>query len=68
VESNTKLAKWMIMHRTLHILCPCQPGDVTLATVQAFTEMHEYKLNHTNPETKPTIDDKDLPKMFESIE
>jgi hypothetical protein len=30
MESNTKLAKWMIMHRTLHILHPCQPGDVTL--------------------------------------
>jgi hypothetical protein len=58
----------MIMHRTLHILCPCQPGDVTLAAVQALTEMREYELNHTNPETKPTIDDKDWPKTFESIE
>jgi hypothetical protein len=32
-ESNTKLVTWMIVHRTLHILRPCQPGDVILATV-----------------------------------
>jgi hypothetical protein len=68
VESNTKLAKWIIVHRTLCILHPCQPGDVILAAVQAFTEMHEYELNHTNPEMKPMIDDKDWPKTFESIE
>jgi hypothetical protein len=35
-----KLAKWMIVYRMLCILCPCQPGDVTLAAVWAFTEMH----------------------------
>jgi hypothetical protein len=67
MESNTKLAKWMIVHRRFCISCPCQPGDITLATVQAFTEMHEYKLNHTNPETKPIIDNKDWPKTFELI-
>jgi hypothetical protein len=67
-ESNTKLAKWMIVHRTLHILHPCQPGDVTLAAVRAFTGMHKYELNHTNPEMKPMINDKDWPKMFKSIE
>jgi hypothetical protein len=32
-ESNTKLAKWMIVHRMLCISCPCQPGDVSLPTV-----------------------------------
>jgi hypothetical protein len=52
----------------LCILRPCQPGDVTLAAVQAFTEMREYELNHTNPEMKPMIDDKDWPKTFKSIE
>jgi hypothetical protein len=67
VESNMTLAKWMIVHKPLHISHPCQPGDVTLAVMQAFTEMREYKLNHTNPETKPMIDDKDWPKTFESI-
>jgi hypothetical protein len=66
-ESNMKLVKWMIMHRMLHISCPCQPDDVTLAALQAFTKMHKYELNHTNPEMKPTIDEKDWPKMFESI-
>jgi hypothetical protein len=30
--------------------------------------MHEYELNHKNPKTKPTIDDKDWPKTFKSIE
>jgi hypothetical protein len=67
MENNTKLAKWMIVHRMLPFSRPCQPGDVTLAMVPAFTEMREYELNHTNPETKPMIDDKDWPKMFKSI-
>jgi hypothetical protein len=49
-ESNTKLVKWMIMHRMLRILHPCQSGDVNLlAAVRAFTEMCEYELNHTTP-------------------
>jgi hypothetical protein len=52
----------------LCISCPGQPGDITLAAVQAITEMHEYELNHTNPKMKPTIDNKDWPKMLKSNE
>jgi len=67
-EHNTKLARYMLMHRTIRIARPCDHADITLDAVRAYAEMRDYELNYENPETKPTIDDKDWPKTFEALE
>jgi hypothetical protein len=67
-EHNTKLARYMLMHRTICIARPCNHADITLDAVHAFAKMCDYELNYENPERKPTIDDKDWPKTFEALE
>jgi hypothetical protein len=58
----------MLMHCTICITCPCNHANITLDAVCAFAKMRDYELNHENPKTKPTIDDKDWPKTFEALE
>jgi hypothetical protein len=67
-EHNTKLARYMLMHRTICIARPRNHADITLDAVRAFAKMCDYKLNYENPERKPTINDKDWPKTFEALE
>lgn len=67
-ENNTKLARYFITHRDLRISRPCQAGDVTLAAVRDLQTMKDQDATHVNPEEKPTVNDKDWPKTFESIE
>ena len=43
-------------------------GEITVTNVHKLIKQHGAKMNHTDPDTPPAIDSKDLPKTMEAVE
>ncbi len=68
VELNIKLAAYYVRHHLDRVSHDCDAASITLAVVRAVCKLKEYEENYKAPDEKPKIDDKEWPKMFESID
>jgi hypothetical protein len=66
-QNNLKLLCYFLKHH-VRVSRDLVPGDITPIGIRGLEDLRLSEEKHKNPTSKPTIDDKDWAKTFESIE
>ena len=67
-EMSIVLASYYVTHRVDRISRACEIGTVTLEAVRTLRQLRDSEKEHKDPDTRPTVDDRDWAKTFELID